>query len=71
MKGNIWRRVVLIEYILYFLLSANLIFFILNRDFGHWLAPQLIGYSFCLSVGLTLGYQLCLTEMKKVVGKRE
>lgn len=66
-----WKRLKIYQWIIIANFAFNLVFFTLNEDFLNYLVPRdVAGFSFCLSLGLLVGFALSTNELKRIWKKQ-
>ena len=67
-----WENFKIFEGIIAIFFFLNLVFQILNKNyFNYWIAKDVAGYFFWLSLGLYLGFQLCKFEVNRIMKKKK
>jgi hypothetical protein len=70
MNQDRWKRFDLYQKALNLLFIINLVFAIIEKKLSKpMIPPEVIGYSFWLSLGLYLGFNLCKYEFSRVFKK--
>jgi hypothetical protein len=67
MAKNYWRRFNFYEGVIVVFLMINILFVIINQRIEKPIIPiEIAGYFFWLSLGLYLGFKLCIQEYKRM-----
>lgn len=65
-----WKRFNFYEGVIALFFLFNLLLTILNKEYGYFIPKHITDYSFWLSLGFYLGFQLCKFEMKRQLQKQ-
>jgi hypothetical protein len=62
-----WKRIKIYYWAIVGYLILNVLFYIVNKELNYSVIPEDIGgYLFWLSLGLYLGFELCMHECKRI-----